>query len=500
VVYGDAKHHVTLTFYIGQNDTARLSDILGALQAGNVSKAVFFLHPGFASSNPALANGLLQRGYTVLPWANVAQYGNNYSPTAFNGILLSDRAILSRVDKMADVAAFYNVALHSGNASIVAFTPSAPPQFNATTALLEQVLKDGGRTLAFVGDGSSDPPVSMSIAASNATAAVTPVGANTTSSMALSSGIWNMQSLEARHPNEIRRIQTSLGAGYLVNTTIIIGKNAQLNIANEKIFIASPPPGDKDRRIEVTGRASISNSLISSWDAAANAPDSNPYHQRPFIFVDGGQADIRNSTIAYMGFPLAGFSVERSARAAIMFLDSSNFAITNSTIAYDFDGIYAKNSSNFQITGNDIFANTRSGIDIRAGSHNFTMSANHVHDNGYEGIVCTECRGVTIAGNTAEHNAELGIKLTLHTNSTTVDNNIARYNEKFGIYLKDGSTLNRVTNNTIAESRQGITLAGSSNNNTISGNVVTRSDVAVVMDPTSRSNQLTNNRLNATAG
>jgi parallel beta-helix repeat protein len=318
--------------------------------------------------------------------------------------------------------------------------------------------------------------------------------------MALSSGIWNMQSLEARHPNEIRRIQTSLGAGYLVNTTIIIGKNAQLNIANEKIFIASPPPGDKDRRIEVTGRASISNSLISSWDAAANAPDSNPYHQRPFIFVDGGQADIRNSTIAYMGFPLAGFSVERSARAAIMFLDSSNFAITNSTIAYDFDGIYAKNSSNFQITGNDIFANTRSGIDIRAGSHNFTMSANHVHDNGYEGIVCTECRGVTIAGNTAEHNAELGIKLTLHTNSTTVDNNIARYNEKFGIYLKDGSTLNRVTNNTIAESRQGITLAGSSNNNTISGNVVTRSDVAVVMDPTSRSNQLNNNRLNATAG
>ncbi|HEX2615807.1 MAG TPA: right-handed parallel beta-helix repeat-containing protein, partial [Nitrososphaera sp.] len=224
------------------------------------------------------------------------------------------------------------------------------------------------------------------------------------------------------------------------------------------------------------------------------------YHQRPFIFVDGGQVDIRNSTISHMGFPVAGFSAERSARAAIMFHDSSNFAITNSTIAYDFDGIYAKNSSNFQITGNDIFANTRSGIDIRAGSHNFTMSANHVHDNGYEGIVCTECRGVTIAGNTAEHNAELGIKLTLHTNSTTVDNNIARYNEKFGIYLKDGSTLNRVTNNTIAESRQGITLAGSSNNNTISGNVVTRSDVAVVMDPTSRSNQLTNNRLNATAG
>jgi parallel beta-helix repeat protein len=499
VVYGDTKHYVTLTFYIGQNDTARLSDIQDTLQANNVSKAVFFLHPGFESSNPSVANALLHRGYTVLPWANVALYGSNYSPTAFNGILLSDRAILTRVDKMSDVMAFYNAAFHSGNSSIVAFTPSAPPKFNATTALLEQILNDRGRTLAFVDNGSSAPPAKM-IIASNAITAVTPVGANTTSSMTVSSGIWNMQSLQAAHPNEIKRIQTSLGAGYLVNTTIIVGKNAQLNLANEKIFIASPPSSDKDRRIEVAGKASISNSLISSWDAAANAPDTNPYHQRAFIFVDGGQVDITNSTITHMGFPLAGFSAERSARAAIMFHDSSNFTITNSTIAFDFDGIYARNSSNFQITGNDIFANTRSGIDVRAGSHNFTMSANHVHDNGYEGIICTECKGVTIAGNTVEHNEEAGIKLASHTNSTTVNDNAARYNEKFGIYLKGASTLNRIVNNTITESEQGITLTDSTNNNTISGNVVTSTDVAVAMDPTSKSNQLSNNRLNATAG
>jgi parallel beta-helix repeat protein len=498
VVYGNAKHYVTLTFYLGQNDTARLSDILDILQASNVSKAVFFLHPNFASSNPALANGLLQRGYMVLPWVNAAQYGNNYSPSTFNGILLSDRSILTRVDKMADVMAFYNVALHSGNASVVAFTPSAPPRFNATSALLEQILDDRSRTLTFVDDGSKAPLASMGIASSNTTAAVTPVGTNTTSSIEVSEGIWDMQSLQARYPDEIRQIETSLGMGYLVNTTIIVGQKAQLNITNEKIFISSPP-SDKDRRIEVTGRASISNSLISSWDTVANAPDANSYHQRPFIFVDGGQINIINSTITHMGFPLAGFSTERSARAAIMFQDSNNFTITNSTIAFDFDGIYARNSSNFKITGNDIFANTRSGIDIRTGSHNFTISTNHVHDNGYEGIICTECMGVTIAGNTVEHNEEAGIKLASYTNFTTVNDNTARYNEKFGIYLKAASTLNRIVNNTITESEQGITLTDSSNNNTISGNVVTSSDIGAVMDPTSKANQLSNNRLNETA-
>jgi hypothetical protein len=88
-----------------------------------------------------------------------------------------------------------------------------------------------------------------------------------------------------------------------------------------------------------------------------------------------GHLDIRNSTVSYMGFPLGGFSEVGSTGAAIMFHDSSNFAIANSTIAFNFDEIYARNSSNFQITVNEVYANTRSGIDIGTGSSNFVISA-----------------------------------------------------------------------------------------------------------------------------
>jgi hypothetical protein len=56
-------HYVTLTFYIGSNDTARVQEIfLDALQASNVSSAVFFLQPGFAEANHALASAMQQRG------------------------------------------------------------------------------------------------------------------------------------------------------------------------------------------------------------------------------------------------------------------------------------------------------------------------------------------------------------------------------------------------------------------------------------------------------
>ena len=83
-------------------------------------------------------------------------------------ILLSNRSTLTKVNKTADVIAFYNLALHSSNSSIIAFTP------------------------------------------------------DTASSIAISGGTWNMRSLQTRYPQEIRPIQTGLGTSYLVDTIIII--------------------------------------------------------------------------------------------------------------------------------------------------------------------------------------------------------------------------------------------------------------------------------------
>jgi parallel beta-helix repeat protein len=492
IAYGADRHGVTLTFYIGQNDSARMQETVDILQENNVTEAVFFMHPNFPGNN-TIVNSTAQAGYTVLPWSDANQYDANFAPSSFDGILLSDRAVLTRIDKTADVVAFYNLALHQSNSSVIAFTPSAP-QFNSTSVLLEEILKDGGRTLDFVAERRQSGAASMAISPFNVTIGSTAVGTNTTSSVTVDRGNWTMQTLQAQFPQSISTIQTEFGPGYLVNTTVVIGEDASLSIAGENVLIASPA-ADKDRRIEVSGRMTITDSLVSSWDLAANAPDASPYHQRPFLFSDGGQLDITNSTVRNMGFPLGGLSEIRSARAAIMFHDSSDFAIANSTIAFNYDGIYARNSSNFQIAGNEIYGNTRSGIDIRSGSHNFSISENRVHDNAYEGVICTECSGVTIARNVVEHNKEAGIKLFSKVNSTNVTENTVRYNEKFGIYLKDNSTDNMIRENTIIESRAGITLLESSNSNFVVGNVIRGNDAAIDADGTSQSNVLRNNQI-----
>lgn len=497
IVYGDETHFVTLTFYIAQNDANRLQDILDVLQEGNVSRAVFFMESSFIEGNRQLMNATQQRGYAVLPWINTAQYAATYKPTEFAGILLSDRDVLGRTDKMADIMAYYNLALHSRNASIAAFTPSALPRFNSSTAVLEELVRNGDNTLVFTDAGSNIPgPASMTVGtAANVT--TTSVGANTTRSITLDNGTWNMSLLRQRYPADVSTTQTDYGPSYLIKTTLIVGEAARLNISGENVLIASPIQ-DKDRRIEVLGSASIVDSMVSSWDITANAQDTNPYHQRPFIFVNEGQIQIRDSTISHLGFPLAGFSEERSARAAVMFHESRNFTIANSTIAFNFDGVYARNSSNFQILDNDVYGNTRSGIDIRSGSNNFTVSNNHVHDNAYEGIICTECRGVQITGNNVEHNKEAGIKLFSKTVSTTVSGNTVSYNENVGIYLRSNSTGNSVINNTVTGSEEGMSLTGSSINNTIADNNLAGNDVAIESDPTSHTNVVRNNRPNAT--
>ena len=147
--------------------------------------------------------------------------------------MLSDRSTLTKVNKTADVIAFYNLALHSSNPSIIAFTPSEPPQFSYSSAILEEILKDGGRTLVFTAQVCSGAPQVVSMAISNnnnnnnATAATTPVGDDTTSSIAISGGTWNMRSLQTRYRQEIRSIQTGLGTSYLVDTIIIIEEAGQ---------------------------------------------------------------------------------------------------------------------------------------------------------------------------------------------------------------------------------------------------------------------------------
>jgi parallel beta-helix repeat protein len=469
--------------------------MIGILDENNVTSAVFFLDPAIAGNSSVVESARLL-GYDVRGWSEKDTFDSRYPPTEFKGLTLSDRSVLGRTDKMADLAAFYSLALHSTNSSVVAFTPAVPPRINHSQSaeLLEEILSDAGRTLVYTSEPAEQPAsVPMSEPIANATGAAGAVGANTTSSIVLDAGSWNMTRLHTRYPADVAVVPGHDGPAYLVDTSIIVGEDAQVNIEDSIVRLVSPED-DTDRRIEVQGNLTISNSGVSSWDSARNLPDDNPYHQRPFIFVENGRLTIDNSTISHLGFLLSGLGDDGRARAAIVIHESDGFSVTNSTLSYNLDALYARNSSDSTIAGNEIFANTRTGIDVRSGSSGLNIVGNSVHDNGYEGIVCVECTKSFVFRNLVEHNKEAGIKM-ISTNLTGIRENEVTFNEKFGIFLRDNSTQNALQANVITDSREGLRLAGNSSNNFLFENSLVRNDEAIDIDPSSQPNQQRNNRV-----
>lgn len=493
VLFGEEPHYVTLTFYI--ENASSMQEFLGVLDDKNVTNAVFFIDPSIPRNSSAV-NSATRLGYEIRDWTDKASYDTRYPPTEFQNVTLSDRALLSRTTKMSDVASFYNLAIHSSNSSVVAFTPALPPTVNHTMSvgLLEEMLSDVDRTLTYTSEPAvTTASVPIAEAPLNVTSSAGAIGSNTTESIVLDAGTWNMSRLHTRYPADISVISTQDGLAYFVETSIIIEEEAQVNISDAIVWLVSPVD-DKDRRIEAKGNLTINNSWISSWDPVEQSLDDNPYHQRPFIFVDDGSLEISNSSISHLGFLLSGFGEDRDARAALIIHESNGFSITDSTLSYNLDAVYARNTSGSTIAGNEIFANSRTGIDIRSGSNDLSIVNNSVHDNGYEGIVCIECIKCAISGNIVEHNKEAGVKL-ISSNLTGLSKNEVGYNEKFGILLRDNSTQNALQANTIIENREGIKLVGNSSNNYLYENELLGNDEAIDADASSRPNQQRNNRV-----
>jgi len=135
----------------------------------------------------------------------------------------------------------------------------------------------------------------------------------------------------------------------------------------------------------------------------------------------------------------------------------SNAKILNNNISHNGDhGIVFKSAGiNNLISGNILFNNRRTGINLEAFYENCTISSNIISDNGHDGIALRQ----------------------------DCDNNIIKDNEVYngrysGILLQGGSDNNIVKNNLVTKSYRGITIYTSSRYNIISNKI---SQIVILM-------------------
>lgn len=506
LLHDNTHHNVTLTFYVEYGNQQRLPDLLNLLDQYHINKAVFLVEKKFMNDHEFLIKRIQDSGYVIHTWNNLSGYNDrNYPVTIYQNMPLSGSKLLSVVHKDRDAMEFLNAALHYRNANIVAFAPNIMYH----QMVLDEILKQNGNGLIFTDTNITKPSTLpnqnyityVSAGLSNSSPVDTFLKASQFvdnkpfSFLKIDNGTWTMESLQKKYPSVISYMNDR--KAFLISKPLVIDKNAELKILNSNVFLKSSPGRATPVFIEILGNGVIQKSTITSWDPAINASSPDPYHPRPYVDIrDAKNVDILNSTLTHLGYSLGGISDTRFAHAAVEYYNSSKFTIANSTIAFNYYGFYSEHSKNFKIIDNEIYGQTRYGLDPHTGSVDFIIDSNKIHDNGNQGIICSiQCENVTITNNLVDHNVE-GIGLHWLTNSSLVRNNIITHNQKYGVFIQKVSFHNLVENNKVEANGKGIGLLTGSKNNTIRSNIIADNLLNIVyMDGQSKPNIVQDNQL-----
>ncbi|AIF84453.1 parallel beta-helix repeat (two copies) [Candidatus Nitrososphaera evergladensis SR1] len=486
---------VTLTFYVQYGNQENLLPLLDLLQNYNVSKAVFFIEDRFLKEHDFVAKRIQDQGYVIKTWDDLSGYkAAGYLPSVYRGVPLVENEILGQTGRDRDAMEFIRVALRHADSSVIAFSP----KIMAHKIVLEDVLKQDGKGIVF-----SDQPAAAASPQQPSDSQVPPlvlISDGNNSATRVNEGKWTMDLLSKQYPSAVRYNEQE--SAYLVTRPIIMGNNTTLEINGVRVLLLSSSERNPNPTyLEIRGNAAIANSTVTSWDPVRARPEIDPYIPRPYIVVRGGHMDVLNSTITHLGYSLGGLKDTRYAHAALEYYNAKDFVVANSTIAFNYYGFYSEDSSDFRILNNEIYGQTRYGLDPHTRSVNFVVDSNNVHDNGNQGIICSLwCNNVTITNNIVEYNVE-GIGLHWLTNSSIVKDNVVRFNEKYGVFIQKESYNNSVENNIIVGNKYGVGILEGSSRNTVANNVVADNVLERFrIDADSTGNTMRDNRYSVSAG
>jgi parallel beta-helix repeat protein len=268
------------------------------------------------------------------------------------------------------------------------------------------------------------------------------------------------------------------------------------------------------------GTLAFGSVAVTSWDDAANGPDTNVNlasgepstdRARAFIavssYLDSGNVarestmNIDGSDFGYLGYYAAeSYGVSYKGEGCDMYHLSVCAALhvygseTNSKFHNNYMGTYTFDSLNMVFTHNEYANNIMYGLDTHDDSNNQTVEYNHFDYNADHGYICSQrCSGLVVEHNESDHNGLVpysGPKpagddnstpqihgIMLHrgcTDDVIADNYVHDQPNGSGVAIFDSSN-DTIQNNTIDNNMYGIRLSVGSEYLTVSGNSISNS-------------------------
>ncbi|GGL61736.1 hypothetical protein GCM10010129_01620 [Streptomyces fumigatiscleroticus] len=267
------------------------------------------------------------------------------------------------------------------------------------------------------------------------------------------------------------------------------------------------------------GTIDIEGVTITSWDDAANGPDTDPFvsgtgrgrafvRALSYLDADGtareSRMDIKDSDLGHLGYYAAeSYGVAYKARGCGV--DTQDVcdrlkvrgSQTNSRFHDNYMGTYTFGAYGMTFSGNEYDHNVMYGLDPHDDSDHLTITGNHAHHNGTHGIICSQrCDHLEIVGNEVDHNGVPpyvppgdddpsdnqvhGIMLHRGVTDTVVrDNHVHDHPNGAGIAVFDSSD-DTITGNRIERAEYGLRYSVGSTAITTSDNTVTDSGAHAV--------------------
>jgi parallel beta-helix repeat protein len=354
--------------------------------------------------------------------------------------------------------------------------------------------------------------------------------AASTNTVYLESGTATLADIVAQCPSAPLVQTDSVNKVWQLDADLVVQNGATLTLTDsvvKTLRLRSPASAAKTDVSTITamyGTITIDHVTITSWDPAANGPDTDPSipagaapdaRGRAFIravsYLDPDNTPrestmtITDSDLGYLGYYAAeSYGVSYKGRGYLggPFCDSGHTDVCDAVSVYGSEtgshfhnnwmGTYTFNAEGMTFSGNEYDHNVMYGLDPHDDSDHLTITGNESHDNGDHGIICSQrCNGLVIRGNRVWHNGDPvfafpgdtdlsdnqihGIMIHRGVTDTVIEDNIVTdHPNGAGIAVFDSSG-NTIRNNTIDGAKYGLRISVGSAGNTISGNTVRNS-------------------------
>lgn len=212
------------------------------------------------------------------------------------------------------------------------------------------------------------------------------------------------------------------------------------------------------------GIIDIRSTSITSWDDAANGPDTEQIvFRRAFIRIrstldtngvtaNESRMDILDSDVGYLGSHNAeAYGLVWKVLEAKLPSDRPYGALTNlyslvnvygdikrSRLHHNYFGMYSFGAYGMQMTDNEVDHNVGYGFDPHDDSDYLLIENNNVHHNGAHGIIASQrCNNFIVRNNISWENGHNGIMLHRYCDNSLVENNRSFNNGDAGIAVFD---------------------------------------------------------------